>query len=255
MRVKIKYQQLFFFLIFLTVSCTDKYKEGIKYYNEKSYYAALRFLRDVENTHKNYKLAQIKIAEIDSILRPIKLQEARQDSISQVEMKIKQLEDFKAQLNREIDSIKTFDGSKYRDDISSIQIEIALFGAWAKIIKDAKNHTNKDINRLGESLKSKVMSLQISEFPKLRNNYGEVLKQKLWIETIKVRTKDTGHTTLEFEGGIFASNKNKQDTQNSLNEILNLLRFKRINYKWYEYDDDYTYYSLKTESDGTLVDF
>ncbi|MDO8930074.1 MAG: hypothetical protein Q7W54_13950 [Bacteroidota bacterium] len=157
-------------------------------------------------------------------------------------------------MNREIESIKSFDGSKYRDDVSSIQIEIVLFGAWAKIIKDAEDHTDKDINRLGEKLKTKVISLQKSEFPKLRKNYGEVLNQKLWTENIKVRTKDTGYTTLEFEGGIFASNKNKQDTQNTLSEILNLLRFKRINYKWYEYDDEYTYYSLITEPDGALVD-
>ncbi|MDO8930073.1 MAG: hypothetical protein Q7W54_13945 [Bacteroidota bacterium] len=87
MRAKTKYRHLFFFLIFLIVSCTDKYKEGIKYYNEKNYDAALSYFRVVENADKNYKLAQSKIAEIDSILKLIKFEKARQDSIELVREK------------------------------------------------------------------------------------------------------------------------------------------------------------------------
>jgi hypothetical protein len=199
-------------------------------------------------------LAQIKITEIDSILESIRIEKARQNSIALIEKAKKELDDFKVQLNREIESIKTFDGHKYKDEVTSIQMEIVLFGAWTKFIKDAEKHTNKEINRLGQSLKSKVISLQKAEFPKMRKSYGDIIKQKLWVENIKVKAIDNGYSTLEFEGGIFASNKNKQDFQNTLSEILNLLRFKRINYKWYEYDDEYTYYSLKTLQDGELTD-
>jgi hypothetical protein len=31
------------------------------------------------------------------------------------------------------------------------------------------------------------------------------------------------------------------------------LKFKRTNYKWYDYDDEYTYYSMETKADGELV--
>ena len=265
MKQKKHYRLLIFCMTMLLASCTDNYKEGIKNYNENNYDNALTYLNKVENSDENYDKAQSKIVEIDSILTQMKIEksrkdsiaaveQAKQDSIARVEKEKKELEDFKAQLNREIESIKTFDGSTYRDDVSSIQIEIALFATWAKILKDAEKHKDKEINNLGKSLKWKVVSLQKAEFPKLRKNYGEILKQKLWEQNIKVKTKGTGHTTLEFEGGIFANNKNKQDTQQTLSEILNMLRFKRINYKWYEYDDEYTYYSLKTGGDGDLVD-
>lgn len=265
MKQKKHYRLLFFGLTILFVSCTDNYEEGLKNYNENKYDNALTYLKKVENSDENYDNAQNKIAEIDSVLTQMaiekarqdniaKVEQAKQDSIARVEKERKELEDFKSQLEREIESIKTFDGSTYRNDVSSIQIEIALFATWAKIIKDAEKHENKEINKLGKSLKWKVVSLQKSEFPKLRKNYGEILKQKLWAENIKVKTKGTGYSTLEFEGGIFANNKNKQDTQQTLSEILNLLKFKRVNYKWYEYDDEYTYYTLKTGQDGDLVD-
>jgi hypothetical protein len=265
MKQKIKCTVLLFGLTVLLNSCTDNYEEGMKKYNEKSFENALVYLKKVEPADENYKVAQNKIAEIDSVLLQMEkekirqdaisnVEKARQDSIARVEKEQKEISDFKAQLDREIESIKTFNGSTYRDDVSSIQIEIALFATWSKVIKKAHNHKDNEINRLGNTLKTKTIALQKSEFPKLRKNYGDILKQKLWAENIKVRTKGTGNTTLEFEGGIFANNKNKQDTQQTLSEILNLLRFKRINYKWYEYDDEYTYYTLKTGQDGDLAE-
>ncbi|HTO15651.1 MAG TPA: hypothetical protein VLZ83_07760 [Edaphocola sp.] len=265
MNPKIKYTVLFFGLMILLNSCTNNYKEGMKKYNEKNFDNALVHLRKVESTDKNYKIAQNKIREIDSILFQIKKEKIIQDSVSKVEKaskdsiarikrEQKEIEDFKIQLSREIESFKTINGETYRDDVSSIQLEIALFKAWANNIKKAKNHKDKEINRLGNTLNLKTIALQKSEFPQLRKNYGDILKQKLWLENIKVKTKGTGYNTLEFEGGIFANNKNKQNTQQTLSEMLNLLRFKRINYKWYEYDDDYTYYSLKTLQDGDLVE-
>jgi len=265
MKQKTIYRVLLLVLTVILSSCTDNYKEGMKNYNEKSYDEAMVCFRKVEPADENYSLAQNKIAEIDSIIfhmqkekvrqdSILKVEQLRHDSIARVEREHKEIEDFKTQLNREIESFKTFDGSKYRDDVSLIQIEIALFATWANLIKKALNHRDKEINRLGNTLKSKVIALQKSEFPKLRKNYGDILKQKLWAENIEVKTKGTTSTTLEFVGGIFANNKNKQDFQEALSEILNLLRFKRINYKWYKYDEEYTYYSLTTKQDGDLVD-
>ncbi|MBK7342492.1 MAG: hypothetical protein IPJ06_04910 [Saprospiraceae bacterium] len=265
MKQKQHYLLLFLGLMISFVSCTDNYEEGIKNYTENEYENALTYLKQVEKSDENYSKAQSKITEIDSTLRQMEIDKSQRDSTAKaeqskryfkaiVEKEKKELEDLKSQLNREIESIKTFDGSPYRNEVSSIQLEIALFATWAKIIRDAETNPNKEINKLGLSFKRKVVGVQKSEFPKLRKNYSEILKQKLWEENIEVKAKGSGYTTLEFEGGIFANNKNKQDTQQTLSEILNLLRFKRINYKWYEYDDEYTYYTLKTGQDHDLVD-
>lgn len=237
----------------LITSCTSNYEEGLKSYKGQEYEDALYYFGEIDPSDSNYDSAQLKISEIEGILARIKIEKQKQDSVNRVEKERKEIEDFKAQLNREIESFKTFDGSKYRDGIGSIQIEIALFATWGNIIKKAESHTDKEIIKLSKTLRAKVTNQQRIEFPRLRKAYGEILKDKLWPENIKVTTKGSGHTTLEFVGGLFASNRNIQDTQQTLSEMLHLLRFKRANYKWYDYDDEYTYYSMKTVADSELV--
>jgi hypothetical protein len=165
-------------------------------------------------------------------------------------------EKLKEQLIREIEFInKGIDFSNYRDEIQSIQMEIILFGAWAKNIEEAKSSDNDEIKKLGEKLEIKVKNIQIKEFPILRKSYCKAIYQKLWIENIETSILGKGNKTIQFTGGIFANNKNKQETQNTLSDILRQFRFKRVNYKWYEYDDDFTYYEIDTPNDDELVTF
>lgn len=160
------------------------------------------------------------------------------------------------QLKREIESIdKGVDFSTYRGEIQSVQMEIVLFGAWAKNIIDAKNNKNEAINDLGEILESKVKRLQVKEFPLLRIAYKEAIYQKLWVENIETNVIGKGNRTIQFTGALFANNKNKQDTQNTLSNVLRQFRFKKVNYKWYKYDDEYTYYDMDTPNDNELVTF
>ena len=96
--------------------------------------------------------------------------------------------------------------------------------------------------------------IQVSEFPKLRKAYGKIVAKKLWVENIEVEVFGNNSKTIQFTGGIFANNKNKQETQETLSEMLNFLRFKKANYKWYEYDDEYTYYDLDSKNDNEIVE-
>ena len=43
------------------------------------------------------------------------------------------------------------------------------------------------------------------------------------------------------------------DLQSSLEDMLKKLRFDRVNYKWYEYDDKYNYFDLKSPKDVDIV--
>ena len=72
-------------------------------------------------------------------------------------------------------------------------------------------------------------------------------------ENIEVEVFGNNSKTIQFTGGIFANNKNKQETQETLSEMLNLLRFKKVNYKWYKYDDEYTYYELDSKNDNEIT--
>lgn len=175
-------------------------------------------------------------------------------TISTTEKKLTDVE-IKEQLDREISSIdKGIDFTSYKESIESIQLELVLFQVWAKKINEAKSSNNNDIKELGEKLETKVKKIQVSEFPKLRKAYGKIVAKKLWVENIDVEVFGNNSKTIQFTGGIFANNKNKQETQETLSEMLNFLRFKKANYKWYEYDDEYTYYDLDSKNDNEIVE-
>jgi hypothetical protein len=237
-------------------SCGDNnFELGQDQYDKKQYESAIDFYKMVPKDNENFKTAQTKISEIEVIQTKLAIEKMQRDSIAKIEEAKADLESLRSQVKREIESLKTFDGSEYRGDVTSIQLEIALFGVWAKVIKDAEKSSDEEINKDGKILKSKVIALQKSEFPKLRKSYGDYVKSQLWADNIIASTKGSGSSTLDFIGATFANNKNKQDTQKTLSEILTQLRFKRVNYKWYEYDDNYTYYTMDTRKDDELVTY
>ncbi len=154
---------------------------------------------------------------------------------------------------KELNDIDGFDGSDF-NTIEKLKVELALFQSWSNLIKEGVNSDDRKLMKLSNDLKFKVERLQVNEFPKMRLRFATVLKKELWTDNIEVAIGGSANTTLTFIGGTFANNANKQEYQSSLSEIFNLLRFKRINYKWYKYDDEYTYYTLTTSPDKALLE-
>ena len=151
--------------------------------------------------------------------------------------------DKKEQFERELKSINEgIEFSKYRESIESMQIELVLFGTWANLIEEGENSDNPELKSLAKKLKSKVINIQATEFPKLRKEYAKVVAKKMWENDIEVSANGTGSRYINFTGGIFAGNKNKQDFQNQLHEVLTMFRFKQSRYRWYEGEDEYTYW-------------
>ena len=163
-------------------------------------------------------------------------------------------EDFKNQLQREIDGMENFDGSTYKESIDGLTIEVVLFSAWANRINDAEKSSDQEINNLGKELEQKVKQIQIKEFPLMRKSYGEIVGATLWEHNIDVKVFGTSNNTIELTGALFANNKNIKDTQAEIQEMLQLLRFDRIDYKWYKYDDDYTYFDLESYRDNEIIE-
>lgn len=98
-----------------------------------------------------------------------------------------------------------------------------------------------------ESLYIKVCSRQ---FPIIRSNYVANVKDGLWKNNIEISLRGPKKDILRFVGGIFASNKNKSDMQDNISSIMAKLRFKRVEYLWYELDDTYTYYTISSLKDN-----
>ncbi len=263
MKQKMNFKTLIFGLIILLSSCTKKYDEGIEYFNNKKYNVALICFKEIEKTDENYNVAQGMITKINSLLLQKALDKSKQDSIKEIAIKKKEQVKFKSQLESMIADVhgrapsrdyilESSIENKLEAGSSEIAIELNFFTLWSVYIKKAESQKNDEINILGKKLKAKVIALQKSEFPKMRKYYADLLKDNFWKFNIKVTPKGNGYNTLEFQGGRFADNANKEDFQGSLSAELYDLRFKRIIYKWYEYDDEYTYYSLKTGQDSEL---
>lgn len=109
--------------------------------------------------------------------------------------------------------------------------------------------TNAQVISKTKNLKSKLSKVQSICYPKMRIAYSNNLKNKLWSEDIDVKSNGK---VITFTGGIFAANKNKEDMYNTILPMLEAYRFKRVNFKWYEYDDKYTYWDIESKEDKNI---
>lgn len=155
-------------------------------------------------------------------------------------------------MNKEIDWINKFDWSTYRDSVTSIQIEIALFSVYASIVDEYINDSNPTIKNLAIQLRTRVSNLQKKEFPKIRKAYAEVVAKTMWEHNITVTSLWGTNSTIELVWWIFANNKNTKDSYGLIADMLKSLRFDRANFKWYKYDDEYTYYDVESLSDDKV---
>ncbi|WP_299465478.1 hypothetical protein [uncultured Microscilla sp.] len=205
----------------------------------------------VTNTSENTASISERTVNAPDSLNEGESNQVESDTSAQTTPKVS----LKEQLERELKSLtsKSFDGSGYRETIQSIQIEVALFDVWAKMIKEAEAANDPQVKQVGKQLEYQVKLVQLREFPQMRKAYKKIAYQKLWLENIETSISGYKFTTLEFTGGAFASNKNKQSMQTTLTEILKMLRFKKVNYKFTKYDSEYTYYTVDSPKDNEIV--
>jgi hypothetical protein len=233
---------------------TDNYKLGQEYFVEKNYEKAIETLKRVSRKHENYSDIQRQISKADSLRaseEKLKQEEKERENISR---QIEERDRFKNQLLRELDSdiIKTGNTSVYRGDLKSLQTELIVFGAWKILIDQADKDPNPEVQKLGKQLKKKVVALQIREFPILRREYAKFAKGVLWEHDCDVNLGGSKNTTIEFVATAFAANKNIKNSYETLYEQMKMFRFKRVQYKWSKYDDEYTYYTMPTPADDQL---
>lgn len=163
--------------------------------------------------------------------------------------------DLKTRLQNNIKGIS--DNQNLAKDVKSLDgiiITLALYKVYSSIINEGKASKNNDEQILAKELEKKVSSSQVKTFPKLRNIYYGLMKEKLWVNDVDVKILAPNNKTLRFTAGYFASNKNIQETQTTLHEMLVNLRFKQTQYKWYSGDDEFTYYNIESPKDSDIVE-
>lgn len=171
-----------------------------------------------------------------------------------LEIKSDTKDDIKLQIERELASINKGVKIGNGENIAALQMDVVLFGAYWKVIQEGEQSTEIETKKIATQLKTKVVELQSKGFPVLRKKYTEFAKNLLWEQDIEVYTTNNG-TILNLTGSTFATNKNIKDTQVAINEIITLLRFKQVQYRWYKGQDEFTYYNIESVKDTEPVSF
>jgi hypothetical protein len=243
-----------------TESDEDRAKSSLEsaktYIEQENYSSAISKLNDIKKGNPLYSEAQQLLQKADSLNKMSeedkKLAKELEAKKAAEEEKLKQ----KEQLEREIKSVNDgVDFSTYRGTVVALQMELMLFGTWANIITEGENSDDPEIQKLVNQLKQKVANMQIKEFPKLRKEYANIVAKKMWENDIEVTSNGTNNKYINFSGGIFAANKNKQDFQNEVNEVLKMFRFNQSRYRWYKGAAKYTYWTIYEGKDSDLVVF
>lgn len=158
-----------------------------------------------------------------------------------------------SRLKKEIESIKNgVDFSTYRGEVVNLQLAVVLFTSWGEMVREGLKSSNPEDVKLANELKKLVVKTQEKELPNIRKNYIEVARKKLWESNIEVSGGGKGNTTINLTGGSFFNNKNKSDVQGTISSVLEQFRFKRSNYRAYDGQDQYDYFTIDSPQDGEL---
>lgn len=107
-----------------------------------------------------------------------------------------------------------------------------------------KEVTDSTVIRMGNRNANAAMDMLIDSITVYRNMYTQILKDKLWLDNIKVKTENGGKN-LWLIGGLFASNRYIAEFHNGMKPMFKALGYKRIYYKWVDVSSaEYTYFDL-----------
>jgi hypothetical protein len=158
-----------------------------------------------------------------------------------------------AMLDRELASLKTFTGDEYRGSKDAIQLELVLFGAWAETLNKAKEHDLSPAEKEKVArFRRGVSAIQERELPRMRAAWVKLVRDAMWEHNMDVRAGGETGRTLRLTSAIFASNSNIKQVQETVREQAMLLRFRRIEYRWYKGADEYTYFTMDPPADGAV---
>lgn len=201
------------------------------------------------NQSKEQKLTP---AQLDSIKQAQEDSTRIADSIAAVQ---KHFEDSIKRANDSIEHIKAHViaiTNIYEDfkiftvsDVSDIHEFYNIVDRGASILRDEKNP------KIKRELKQKLIAYRVKNYPLARKAWAQSAKNRLWSQDIDVSYNGR---TITFTGAVFASNSGIKEVYDNIKDALCQLHFKRCNFKWYKYDDEYTYYTINSSEDNEVYE-
>jgi len=166
-------------------------------------------------------------------------------------------EEYQALLSKLNTSINMIDSGKvdfdsYHKNLGTLLSEVAVFNVWNGFVIKGLSSDSTEAKEKALKLKRQVRKIQIDQFPKMRKAYVESIEHDLWRDNTTIKALGRKKDRLRLIGRMFASNRNKEDCQNKIIDAITSLRFKRVDYLWYDGQDEYTYYKVRSLKDNQL---
>ena len=235
------------------------YELGGKLFNEGKYNEALLVLEKINNKYKEYN-------KVDNMIKAAKM--------AQTSFALTNFMNDKTSVNGTIKKDTNYSKLDVSGKVQILSMAIVWFASIAKNIKecegfqnleleyldtDKKNKLKNECKKIASQAKNKLKNDQRRDFPLLRKEYAKLMDELLWKNNVEVKAAGSGNSRLEFTSGIFANNANIDDFQKKVlvetkvKDNIKFFRFKSIAYKWYEHDNNYTYYEYNTPADDVEI--
>lgn len=200
--------------------------------------AAKRRLNSYTEDMIQYAQAQVLLRSVDSIM-------VVRDSLAAIAKREQALKAIDAAI-LDLQEPDRYAGQYTNNDAASLGAIVSEFERFGELVLNHSNSSDDVINRMAASLERELKRVQVREFPKIRRAYVKVLDSALWEDDIELSCQGAGCKYALFVGAKFAANANIKAFETTIvGESLDRMRFQQSRYKWYDLEDEYTYYSRK----------
>lgn len=117
---------------------------------------------------------------------------------------------------------------------------------------DARIMRQEEDPKIKRELKRKLIAFRVKNYPLARKVWAQSAKNRLWEQDVEVNYSGR---TITFTGYVFASNAGIKEVYDNISSALEQLHFKRCNFKWSKYADEYTYYNISSSEDNEVYDY
>jgi len=140
------------------------------------------------------------------------------------------------------------------ESMDFVKLTLEVFNGAARLIQTAQveSLTTEERKQVA-GLRSALVARQRVTFPIMRDKTGPIFSKQLWISDITAHTLGTRYSTIEFVASDFALHENIAKAHGAILGVLTQLRFKRGEYKWYEDQEEFSYYKIDSPLDGEVA--
>lgn len=153
------------------------------------------------------------------------------------------------------DVISDFSNENSVRDLNDAKSQLQRLGyAWDKCygrLIEAKS--DSIVWNMKDSAINVLANYQRRMFPKYRNAFTIETDKKLWIEDCSAFISGENNEILNLIGLTFARNRTKQESYDTLRDVLKDYRFKKLTFRIFKSSSDTTLFEIKSNEDSGYV--